>query len=212
MKIALLTMFFCICLAACQNNTSSQKDDAASVKDSVQAIHPDTVKSPDPPKTLGELKYLNKNMRLPSVDSGAKGLVIRLYMTTLLKPDLLVTINVSDSVVTGKMFDYYISADSSFHSKLSDRSPKHPLPKSLGDELNKIDFRNIESQPGVRSIADKNAEGILYSMEIATKEYHKVIRFHCPERLVEKDHNCKAFVDAITIMDKYLHFRMPYCQ
>ena len=212
MQFALLMLAFFLYFTACRDNKSAKQDTTTPSNDSLPAIQPDTVKSPEPTRAIGEIKYLDNNMRLVPVDSVAKGMVIRLYMTTLLKPDLLITVTINDSAVIGKMYDYYVSPDSVFHSKLSDRSPRHPLTLSLRGELSAIDFRNIHSQQGVKSIADGNAEGILYSMEVATSSYHKVIRFHCPEKLVERDHDCKAFVDVLAIIDKYMRFRMPYCQ
>ncbi len=79
------------------------------------------------------------------------------------------------------------------------------------DSLNSYDFENLLSQDEIESFTDNVADGVTYTMEIATSKYYKLLTYHCPERFAKTEINNKKFLDLILLIDKYIHFWLPIC-
>jgi hypothetical protein len=68
------------------------------------------------------------------------------------------------------------------------------------------------SQDEIPNFEYNVADGVTYTMEIATRKYYKVLKYHCPEKFALKEINNRKFVDLIFMIDKHLHFYIPFCK
>jgi len=191
-------------LASCQTKNNSQTD-------KFQVLLPDTAKTHRPNKTFEYLTDLGKQMNLPKLDTGVSGTKIRLWITTIMTPHLLVTLNITDTSVTAQKFDYYLSEDGLAHYKPSQRGFGGDSLQSLVEKLNDIDFTKMISQSEIADLKDNVADGINYNLEIATSKYYKLLTYHCPEHFAKTEPNNKKFLDLIFILDRHLHFYSPIC-
>jgi hypothetical protein len=191
-------------LASCRTKENSQAE-------KFQVLLPDTVKTHQPNKTFDYLIDLGKQMNLPKLDTGVNGTKIRLWITSMMIPHLLVTVNITDTSVTAQKFDYYLSDDGLVNFKPSQRGFGGDSLQLLVEELNEIDFTKMISQSEIASFNDNVADGITYNLEIATSKYYKLLTYHCPEHFAKTDPNNKKFLNIVFILDRHLHFYSPIC-
>jgi len=201
LSIIISTIFL---IASCQTKNNSQAD-------KFQILLPDTTKTHRPYKTFEYLTDLGKQMNLPKLDTGVSGTKIRLWITSIMTPHLLVTLNITDTSVTAQKFDYYLSDDGLAHFEPSQGGFGGDSLQLLVEELNDIDFPKMISQSEIANFNDNVADGINYNLEIATSKYYKLLTYHCPEHFAKSENNNKKFLDLIFILDRHLHFYSPIC-
>jgi len=176
-----------------------------------QVLLPDTTKTHRPNKTFAYLTDLSKQMNLPKLDTGVTGTTIRLWITSMITPHLLVTLNITDTSIKAQKFDYYLSDDKLAYFTPSLRGFGGDSLQLLAEELNTIDFSKMISQSEITGFNDNVADGVNYNLEIATSKYYKLLTYHCPEHFAKTESNNKNFLDVIFILDRHLHFYSPIC-
>ena len=191
-------------LASCQTKTNSQAD-------KFQLLLPDTTKTHRPNNTFKYLTDLGKQMNLPKLDTGVNGTKIRLWITSMITPHLLVTLNLNDTSVTAQKFDYYISDNGIANFKPSQKGFVGDSLQLLAEEIKHIDFTKMISQSEIANFKNNVADGITYNLEISTSKYYKLLTYHCPEHFAKTEPNNKKFLDVIFILDRHLHFYSPIC-
>ena len=204
MRYFLTTISTIFILASCGTKNNSRPD-------KFQVLLPDTAKTHRPNETFDYLVGLGKQMNLPKLDTGVSGTKIRLWITSMMIPHLLVTVNITDTSVTAQKFDYYSNDDGLVNFKPSQRGFGGDSLQLLVEELNDIDFTKMISQSEIANFNDNVADGISYNLEIATSKYYKLLTYHCPEHFAKTEPNNKEFLDIIFILDRHLHFYSPIC-
>jgi hypothetical protein len=199
--IILSTIFV---LASCQTKNNSKPD-------KFQVLLPDTSKTHRPNTTFDYLTDLGKQMILPRLDTGVIGTDIRLWITSMADPDLVITLSITDTSVYAQKFDFYLSPDGVVHFKKTDKGFGGDSLQLLVEELNSVDFQKMISQSEIENFNDNIADGINYNLEIATSKYYKLLTYHCPEHFAKTEINNKKFLDVIFMLDRHLHFYSPIC-
>jgi hypothetical protein len=204
MKYFLTIISTIFILASChiKNNVESAK---------FQLLLPDTSKTHQTNHRFNYLTDLGKRMNLPKLDTGVYGTKIRLWITSMFTPHLLVTLNITDTSVTAQKFDYYEDPDGIVHFKPSQKGIGGDSLQLLAEELEDIDFTKMISQVEIANFDNNVADGIYYNLEVATSKYYKLLTYHCPEHFAKTEYNNKKFLDIIFMLDRHLHFYSPIC-
>jgi hypothetical protein len=203
MRQYLLIILTLLILSSCETKISQPER--------FQVILPDTTKTHSPNKKFDYLKGLTNQMNLPKLDTGVNGIKIRLWITSMITPHCLVTLNITDTSVTAQKFDYYLNADGRINYKPSERGMGGDSLQLLVEEINNIDFKKIISQKEIENFEDNMADGVNYDLEISNSKFYKLISYHCPEHFAKTEPNNKKFLDIIFMLDRHLHFYSPIC-
>ncbi|MEO6228903.1 MAG: hypothetical protein ABJB11_19205 [Ferruginibacter sp.] len=179
--------------------------------DNFEVLLPDTTKTHRQNKTFDKLIDLGKQMNLPKLDTGVIGTDIRLWIKSMVDPNLVVTLSITDTSINAQKFDYYLSPDGVVHFKKTHRGFGGDSLQLLAEELNNIDFKNMISQNEIENFNDNIADGVNYDLEISTSKYYKLLSYHCPEQFAKTEINNKNFLNLVFILDRHLHFYSPIC-
>lgn len=179
-------------------------------QDSFKVILPDTSKKNTAYFTFEHLKILDDQMDLDKIYKGVDSFEIRLWIVSMLKPNRMVLLKKSNQIITSQDFTYEYSLE----NKLSFKAGKIVQNNSyqiLIDSLNNYSFENMLSQNEIEGFVDNVADGVTYTLEIATSKYYKLLTYHCPGRYADTDENNRLFLNIILLLDHYLHFYSPIC-
>lgn len=80
---------------------------------------PDSSKTHEPNKKFDYLKAVGKKMNLARLDTGVTGTEIRLWITSMMTPNQVVSLKITDNAVSAKKFDYSVSEDGLVNFKSS---------------------------------------------------------------------------------------------
>jgi hypothetical protein len=199
--LIILTTLFIFCSCSTKNKQSSN---------SFKVILPDTNKTHQVYTTFEHLKLLGDQMDLGKIYNGVDSFEIRLWIVSMLNPNRMVQLKKSNQLITSQEFTYDYSPD----NKLSIRAGKIIQNNSyqiLVDSLKFYGFESLLSQEEIDNFVDNIADGVTYTMEIATSKYYKLISYHCPEHYAKTEENNRHFLNIVLLLDNYLHFYSPIC-
>jgi hypothetical protein len=149
-------------------------------------------------------------MGLENIYTGVDSFEIRLWIVSMIKPNRMVLLKKSNQIITSQDFTYDYSSD----NKLSFKAGKVIQNNSysiLVDSLKNFDFESMLSQDEINNFVDNVADGVTYTMEVATTKYYKLISYHCPEHYANTEQNNRQVLHIVLLLDNYLHFYSPIC-
>ncbi len=150
-------------------------------------------------------------LKLTPIDKGVDSFEIRIWVSNVFIEKDLIVLSYTDSIWKALRFSYYKSPDGLIFSKpVNIKRPEISL-HLLVDSLREIQFDKLLSQNEIPGFVDNVADGVWYSVEIATKGSYKQLTYHCPERFAKTEINNKKFLDLIFLLNRYYHFWMPIC-
>lgn len=201
MRHSLIILVTLIIFCSCSTKTKQSKD-------SFRTILPDTSKTHKVYTTFEHLKLLDEQMGLDNIYNGIDSFEIRLWIVSMIKPNRLFIIKKSNQEVTSQDFSYDYSADNKLTFKAGKIIQNNSYP-ILIDSLSNYNFESLLSQDEIDNFVDSVADGVTYTMEIATSKYYKLLSYHCPEHFANTETNNKHFLNIVFLLDHYLHFYVP---
>jgi len=192
--------FFCSCWTKKSNHPT----------DSFKVILPDTSKSHKEYTTFEHLKILDEQMNLDDIYNGVDSFEIRIWIVSMIKPNKLFIVKQANQIITVQDFYYEYSSDYKLSFK-SGQIQQNNSYSTLMDSLKKYDFAKLISQEEIDNFVDNIADGVTYTMEIATTKYYKLISYRCPEHFAHAEINNRRFLSILFLLDRYLHFYSPIC-
>jgi hypothetical protein len=171
----------------------------------------DTTKSSTSRNTFNYISGLSQQMGLDKLDTGIKGIGLRLWITGIMDTSLLISINIIDSVVHAQKIFYYVTADGLAHFKKKDKQFLLDSSRILDKQLAEIDFYSMITQQDIPTFVDNIGDGVFYDLEVSTSAYYKLISYHCPESFAKSEINNRQFLDFILKLDDYFHFYSFEC-
>ena len=175
--------------------------------DSFKVLLPDTSKTHKVYTTFEHLKLLDEQMGLDKIYNGVDSFEIRLRIVSMIKPNRMIIVKKSNQVVTSQDFSYDYSSD----NKLSFKAGKIIQNNSYPILIDSLSNYDLLSQDEIDNFVDNVADGVTYTMEIATSKYYKLLSYHCPEHFANTEENNRKFLNIVLLLDKYLHFYSPIC-
>lgn len=150
-------------------------------------------------------------LNLTPIDKGVDSFEIRIWVSSIfIEKDLLV-LKYSDNTWQHQKIRFYRRPDDVVYSKQEKiKRPEISL-ELLVDSIRRIQFDKLLPQNEIPGFVDNVADGVWYSVEIATKGSYKQLTYHCPERFAKTEINNKKFLDLIFLLNRYYHFWMPIC-
>ena len=187
-------------LASCQEGStvSAATGDTTSTKTPEQDVQPTTFKT-----AAQQIGF--------DVPSDKDSFVLRLWVTSMVKPNRVIELRKFAGQWQGKQFDYYEESDGRlFYKQVKQKDTT--LAPAIIDSLHQIDFLQLVSQDQIQGFSDNVADGQTFHMEVFMPFRYKLLRYHCPESYYSKESSNKGFVDILMLLDKHFHFYMPLCK
>lgn len=203
MKDSLVFLMTLIVFCSCSTKNNHSRE-------SFKILLPDTGKTHKVYTTFEHLRLLDEQMGLHNISNGVDSFEIRLWIVSMIKPNRMVIIKKSNQVITSQDFSYDYSSDNNLSFKAG-KIIKNNSYQTLIDSLSNYNFESLLSQDEIDNFVDSVADGVTYTMEIATGKYYKLLTYHCPERYANAEENNRHFLDIVLLLDRYLHFYSPIC-
>jgi len=204
MRPLLLLIFLLLVLCACKERPDEKGK-------TFKVILPDSIKTYQPKAYVRRFKELSSTMGLSSIDKGVDSFELRLWISSMLIPNQLIVLKKSDSAYVGQRIEFFLQADGRTSFKKHEINDSITLKKTM-IKLRNHDFRKMISQYEISNFTDNIADGVTYTLEIATNEYYKFITYHCPEKYIGHDIYNKSFSEIVKELDSTFQFYIPYCQ
>mgnify|MGYP003578157802 CR=1 FL=1 len=201
MRVPLLFLVF-FSLLSCQQRTAAPSDEGRNDTSLKAAPQPEV--QPDNYKTAAKQIGFD-------VARDKDSFVLRLWMTSMVKPDRVIELRKFAGKWQGKQFDYYEESDGRlFFQPVKQKDTV--LSQSIIDSLQQIDFLRLISQEKIEGFDDNVADGQSFHMEIFMPFRYKLLRYHCPESYYSNEPNNRRFVDIVMLLDKHFNFYRPFCK
>jgi hypothetical protein len=137
--------------------------------------------------------------------------VLRLWISSMVKPDQVIELRRSESGWVTKKFLYYFEADGRPMFKKAPVKPSNTLDDVVAS-LRQTDLRQFISQEQIEGFQDNVADGVTYNMEIFKSGHYQRLSYHCPETYYSKEVFNRRFVDLLMVLDKHFTFYSPICK
>jgi hypothetical protein len=201
MKVVLiLPVIFLFLLSACKEASRQEQVQ----KDTVAFVHI----AVDTQSNYFKQRANQIGLVVPTVDDS---FVLRLWITSMMKPDHMIELRKSGKDWITKKFIYYHEPDERLMFKevpVELISTLNPMIASL----KRIDFNHLISQEQIKGFQDNVADGITYNLEVFQSGRYKKLTYHCPEFYYSKEENNRRFVDILMLLDKHFMFYSSVCK
>lgn len=148
-------------------------------------------------------------LNLPAIDKGVDSFELRIWVSTMWVPEILTLIKFTkNGWVT---YQYLYTPNDSVLDSMSVYYKETPKEiDKIVTFLTRNDILELPSQVAIRNFHDNIGDGQTCTIEIATKHYYKVLKYHCPEHFSNEPNNIK-FMSIVNYLNPYFNFYTPWC-
>lgn len=201
---------------------SSCHDNAQMPKRDFKVFLPDTSKTHMPNWFYDEVINLSSELNLPRLDKGVDSLSVRIWISGMLTPKDVISFYYSNGnwyasrtffwksfpQIGEKGYKGGITTESMAQMIVDSANTIRITPKisfsKIVDTIRHFNILNILSQEEIPNFRDEVADGFEYTIEIATKNYYKIIRYHCPDIFAKEEINNKKVIEFLKFVSRNL--------
>ncbi|HLK27729.1 MAG TPA: hypothetical protein VKT28_04060 [Puia sp.] len=170
---------------------------------SFRLIIPDTAKSKAAKIIYDGLEVLSANLSLYRLDKGVDSFEMRLWISSYLEPNNVIILKYAEQKWIPTKMSFWFESLRFDSAKIYRLNLKQKDISSIVDSIEKFDLIGIPMQDEIPNFRDTVPDAFIYTIEIATKDYYKVMSYHCPDYYVKEKYN-KRITDFLFFIKRRL--------